>query len=291
MIKGMTLPKGGSRLPLILGLVLGLVAAVLVVIYLSSAKEDSGGIQIGGGGGVPTVVATSDIAANVVLSPEMLTVTNIPQDDQLAGAFSSTEGLVGQVTNVSLLKGEQIVQSKVINTTTLQGFGENPPLALSLKNGERAVSVEVSGLIGAGGNIRPGDFVDVILTVKTSRGAGDDTGAQTVGTDQVSATIVQNVKVLAVGTERVTGDPGASTDPDKAKEEDATATSVTLAVSPTQGEVLGMADECGRNHDGRLALALRGPGDTNILSNRAEWPAGGPPPVCSAVIGITTLGG
>ncbi len=44
MIKGMTLSKGGSRLPLILGLVLGLVAAVLVVVYLSSAKSDSGSI-------------------------------------------------------------------------------------------------------------------------------------------------------------------------------------------------------------------------------------------------------
>ena len=290
MIKGMTLSKGGNRLPLILGLVLGLVAAVLVVVYLSSAKDEAtstgGG---GGGGGVPTVVAASDIAAGTKLSPEMLTVAQIPQADQLAGAFSSTEGLVNQVTKVSLLKGEQIVQSKVINSTTIGEFGANPPLSLLLEPGQRGVSVQVSSLIGAGGNIRPGDWVDVILIVTTKPQLGDDPTSQGT-TDQFAATIVQNVEVLAVDTERVSADVAASTDPDKAKEGDELATTVTLAVAPVQGEVLGMADECGRNHGGRLALALRGPGDTNTLSNRTQWPADGPPPECSAVLGIASLG-
>jgi pilus assembly protein CpaB len=290
MIKGMTLPKGGNRLPLILGLVLGLIAAVLVVVYLSSAKDDSASTGGGGGGaGVPTVVAASDIAAGTRLSAEMLTVTNVPQADQLAGAFQSTEGLLNQVTKVSLLKGEQVVQSKVINSTTIGAFGDNPPLAIQIEPGQRGVSVQVSSLIGAGGNIRPGDFVDVILIVTTKPQVGDDPTSQG-STDQFAATIVQNVKVLAVDTERASADAAASTDPDKAKEEDELATTVTLAAVPVQGEVLTMADECGRNHGGRLALALRGPGDTNKLSNRTEWPADGPPPECAAVLGIASLG-
>ena len=76
MIKGMTLSKGGSRLPLILGLVLGLVAAVLVVVYLSSAKSDSGSEHQQRRRGVPTVVAANDIAAGTRLTAEMLTVKN-----------------------------------------------------------------------------------------------------------------------------------------------------------------------------------------------------------------------
>lgn len=285
MIKGMTLPKGGNRLPLILGLVLGLIAAVLVVVYLSSAKGD-GGPTGGGGAGLPTVVAASDISAGVRLSADMLTVAEIPQDDQLTGHFTTTDGLVGQVTKVSLLKGEQVVQTKVINSTTIGEFGDNPPLALSVEQGMRGVSAEVSPLIGAGGNVRPGDFVDVILTVKVSVVGPDNQQFS----DHVAGTILQNIKVLAIDQERANPDPSSATDPDKAKEEDELATTVTLALSPGHAEVLAMADQCGRAHDGRLALALRGPGDTNELSNRTEWPADSTIPSCIAVLGVSTLG-
>ena len=201
MIKGMTLPKGSNRLPLILGLVLGLVAFVLVLVVLTGA-EDKGGstIQTGGGEGVPVVVAASDIAAGTQISAEMLVVKNVPQGDLLSGAFTSTEGLVGQVTTVALIPGEQVIQTKVLTSTTISEFGANAPLALLLEPGQRGVSVEVSSLIGAGGNIRPGDFVDVILIVEVKPENADPNAAGT--TDQYSATIVQNVEVLAVDTER-----------------------------------------------------------------------------------------
>jgi Flp pilus assembly protein CpaB len=177
----------------------------------------------------------------------------------------------------------------VINSTTIGEFGvDGVPLALLLEPGQRGVSVQVSSLIGAGGNIRPGDYVDIILIVETKPENPDPQQQGT--TDQFAATIVQNVEVLAVDTDRASTDPAAGTDPEKAKDENEAATTVTLAVSTVQGEVLAMADECGRNHTGRLALALRGPGDTNKISNRSEWPADGPPPICSAVLGIASLG-
>src|SRR5205809_6106801 len=82
MIKGMALSKGGSRLPLILGLILGLVAAVLVVVYLTSAKDEGGSTS--SGEGVPVVVASQNVEAGVRLTPGMLAVKSIPQSDQLA---------------------------------------------------------------------------------------------------------------------------------------------------------------------------------------------------------------
>ena len=288
MIKGMALPKGSNRLPLILGLVLGLVAFVLVLVVLTGAEDKGSTIQRDGGEGVPVVVAASDIAAGTRISAEMLVVKNVPQGDLLTGAFTITEGVVGQVTRVALIPGEQVIQAKVINKETISGLGPNAPLALLLEPGQRGVSVSVSSLIGAGGNIRPGDFVDIILIVETKPANPDPQSQGT--TDQFAATIVQNVEVLAVDTERASVDPSAGTDPNQAKEENEAATTVTFAVSAIQGEVLAMADECGRNHTGRLALALRGPGDTNIISNRTEWPANGPPPICSAVLGIASLG-
>jgi pilus assembly protein CpaB len=283
MIKGMTLSKGGSRLPLILGLVLGLVAAVLVVVYLSSAKSDSGTVRIGGDEGVPTVVAANDIAAGTRLTAEMLTVTNTT--NPLAGAFGTTEGVTGQVTRVPLVAGEQVIQSKVGGTVF---EGDNPPLSNQIEPGKRAVSAEISSLIGAGGNIRPGDFVDVILIVEVKpEGASPENQGTS---NQISSTILQNVKVLAVGQEITNPNSEASSNPDDAKAADETATSVTLMVTPTQGEVLAMSDVCGDNHGGRLSLSLRAPGDSAKISTRTEWPDGGPPPDCAGVLGTTALG-
>ena len=65
---------------------------------------------------------------------------------------------------------------------------------------------------------------------------------------------------------------------------------MTFAVTPTQGEVLTMADECGRNHGGRLSLSLRPFGDNTVLSHRAQWPEGGPAPTCASILSIPSLG-
>ena len=286
MIKGMTLPKGGNRLPLILGLVLGLVAAVLVVVYLSSAKDDSASSGDGEGAGVPVVVAANDIAAGTALKAEMLTVKNMT--DPLAGYVGTPEGLTGQVTRVPLVAGEQVIQSKLTNSGITIAPGEDPPLSYTIDLGMRAVSAEISSLIGAGGNIRPGDFVDVILIVEVKpEGASPENQGTS---NQISSTILQNVKVLAVGQEITNPNSEASSNSDDAKSADETATSVTIMVTPTQGEVLAMSDVCGDNHGGRLSLSLRAPGDTAKLSNRTEWADGGPAPGCAEVLGISALG-
>jgi len=284
MIKGMALSKGGSRLPLILGLILGLVAAVLVVVYLTSAK-DEGGSTSSNGEGAPTVVAAQEIPAGTRLTAAMLRVESIPQGTQLAGAFSSVEGLSGQVTRVPLVAGEQIIQTKVTGTTNISAFGDKPPLALIIDPGQRAVSIELSSVIGAGGNIRPGDFVDVILIVQV-KPEGDTQGTS----DQLAATIIQNAKVLAVDQTTTNPNAEASSDASKSTQANQAATSMTLGVSPIQGETLAMAETCAHNHGGRLSASLRGVGDGQALSNRTQWPADGPPPTCAKVLGVSALG-
>lgn len=284
MIKGMTLPKGGSKLPLILGLILGLTAAVLAVLYLTSAKNETGGSSsTSSGGGVPVVVAAADVQAGTRLTPEMLKIANIPEGDRLVGAFSTPEGVSGEVARVPLLANEQVVQSKIGGAVFTDG---NPPLSSIVPAGMRAVSVEVSSLIGAGGNIRPGDTVDVILIVEVKPEGGDPEATGT--SDQISATILQNVRVLAIDQE-VTNPNAESSSSDKQDSKES-ATSLTLAVTPTQGEVLAMADVCGDNHGGRLTLSLRAFGDETKLSNRTEWANDGPPPSCAEVLGISALG-
>jgi len=287
MIKGMTLSKGGSRLPLILGLILGLVAAVLVVVYLTSAKDEGGSVSTSGGEGTPVVVALQNIAAGTKITPEMVTIKSVPTSDQITNPFTTTEGLIGKVTRVGIVANEQISDTKVISTDLISGFGGNPPLSLLVEPGTRAVSTEMSPLIGAGGNIRPGDYVDVILIVelKVTGPNGESNN------DTVAGTVLQNVKVLAIDQERTDPNPATATNPDNSKQENQAATTVTFSLNPSQAEVIAVADQCVKAHGGRLAMSLRGPGDPNKLSNRAEWPANGSIPSCVALLGVATLGG
>ncbi len=285
MIKGMTLNNRGNRLFMVLGLLLGAAAAALALIYLSTAKDGSSGSG-GAAGDVPVVVATVDVPSGTRLTAEMIALKKVTDADVLTGAFSTTEGVVNQVTTVDLVTGEQIIAAKVTGSdAALAEFGPNPPLSLLLEPGTRGLSVKVSSLIGAGGNIRPGDFVDVILVVevKSASNSGDPAAQGT--TDQLALTILQNVKVLAIDTERTPADPSGATDPSKSKGENNEATTVTLGVKPLQGEVLAMADVCAENHGGRLALALRPLGEKTKIDSRAEATAA-TASVCSEILGI-----
>jgi pilus assembly protein CpaB len=286
-IKGMTLAKGGNRLPLILGVVLGLVAAVLVVVVLTGSK-DSGSIPISSGEGVPVVVATSDIPAGTKLNGDLIEVRQIPASDKLASAFGTTEGVVDQVTKIPLAAGEQVIPNKLATGNFGSFVGDNPPLALVVEPGQRAVSVGISSVIGAGGNIRPGDFVDVVLIVELKP---EDVSPESQGTsDQIGATILQNVKVLAIDQSITNPNAETTSDPSQGKSADEAATTLTLQVTPTQGEVLSMAEVCGNNHGGRITVSLRAAGDTSPLTHRPTWSEGGPPPRCSEILGIAALG-
>jgi Flp pilus assembly protein CpaB len=146
--------------------------------------------------------------------------------------------------------------------------------------------VTTSALIGAGGLVRPGDYVDVILTVK-------------FGSDQIGRIILQNLEVLALDQElekvaptKVEEGKEAQTAAGEGKT-NSEAVTVTLAVMPVEGEVLTMAEECAGNFGGRLTLALRPFGEHTTVEVRSTWPETGTSPVCSQLFGagLTDLGG
>src|SRR3989304_437660 len=176
MIKNQALGGKTNRALVLLGLFLGLVSAALVVVYLNKADGGGGG-NVSGGAGTPVVVASHDVAAGTRVTEDMLTLKSIASDAVLADAFLETKDVVGQVTRVPLVTGEQVIPSKVTATGPAIADVENPPLAYVVPEGKRAVSVEVSSVIGASGLIRPGDSVDVILTIQVQGGDASGGGA------------------------------------------------------------------------------------------------------------------
>ena len=289
MIKNQAVGGRTNKTLILLGLFLGLVSAALVVVYLN--RTDNGGGSVSGGAGTPVVVASQDIPAGTRVTEEMLTKKSFAADAVLAGAFlfERRKDVVGQVTRVPLVSGEQVIQSKVTPTGAAIANVENPALAYVVPEGMRAVSVEVTSAIGASGLIRPGDYVDVILTIQTT-GQASTNGAS--GTrDQIARTVLQNALVLSIDqsvAHPVAGDQGSTT-PSQDGQTNADAKTVTLAVSPVHGEVLTVAESCGKNFSGRLALALRPFGESALVGSRAQWADGGATPTCAALLGLKSL--
>jgi pilus assembly protein CpaB len=295
MIKSQALGGKSNKTLIFLGLFLGVVSAVLVVVYLSQAG--GGGGDVSGGAVTPVVVVKDSVPVGTRITEDMVTLKSLSTDAVLTGAYRDTGDVVGQVARVPMVAGEQVVPSKVTATGAAIADVENPPLAYVVEDGMRAVAVQVDSQIAASGLIRPGDYVDVILTVKVEGGGGaaNAEGGTTSGSarDQIARTILQDVQVLSIDQdvartvvdnsqdgEPVVGD-GSSTNPD--------ATTVTLAVSPAHGEVLTVAETCGQNFGGRLALALRAFGDESQVKTRSVWPNDGSAPTCASLLGLTSL--
>jgi pilus assembly protein CpaB len=260
----------------LLALFLGLVSAVLVYVYLSQA----GGKETAASGETKEVLAaTEDIPVATRITDSMVELKAISVDAVHPDSFSSTEGVVGNMARYPITAGEQILSDRVAASSTTLPEGEELPLPYIVPEGKRAVSVSTSALAGAGGLMRPGDYVDVILTIKLG------------GDDQLGRIVLQNLEVLALdqqlekvapkfeeGQEERTSSGEGETKPE--------AVTVTLAVTPMEGEALTVAEECAGNFGGRLALALRPFGEHDIVEARSTWSETGSPPLCSQLFGM-----
>ena len=119
-------------------------------------------------------------------------------------------------------------------------------LAGDIKSGMRALSINVSGAAAVSGMVRPNDRIDVIGTF--SFPSRQHPGEM----ELVTLTVIQDVTVLATGTETaktLAGAPGRA----------GSYNMVTIEVTPREAEMLVFAEQI----KGRLALALRNPDDVH----------------------------
>jgi pilus assembly protein CpaB len=227
MIGNQVLTKGNRGI-FLLALFFGLVGAILIYVYLSSVDGGGGGGQITGAA-QPVVVTAQDIPAGTSITADMVEVQPIPEGLVLSGAFTETTDIVGKVSLYPMASGEQVLRSDFAT-----GLLENPALAESVPDSLRGVSVEVGEITAAGGLIRPGDRVDVVVAFQ----------------DASALTVLKNVEVLAIAQNV---EPSVATSEEEgvvtqrqvvtegeAKED---AISSTLAVSPQQAQVLLAAEE------------------------------------------------
>jgi pilus assembly protein CpaB len=142
------------------------------------------------------------------------------------GAFKDVESLDERVLVFPVKKGEPVLESSLAPVDVRIGG-----VAAILKPGKRALAVQGDKVIGLSGFVLPGNRVDVFVTLPDPR---KDT--------EVTKLVLQDIPVLATGSELQENDKGDPMPVDV----------YTLEVTPQEGEKLALAAM-----EGKIQLGLR----------------------------------
>ena len=131
-------------------------------------------------------------------------------------------------------------------------------LSANVSKGMRAVGISVKSYTLADRLIRPGDYVDVLLTYRVRVNARTNPEAQSVVNRYATETVIKNIRVLAIDKEDTKAVDAAEEEGGKKKKSKTKKTAtLTVEVTPTQAEQLLLATEMGD-----IGLALRSIGDS-----------------------------
>lgn len=181
------------------------------------------------------ILAGKNILAGQVIQADMLKEDQWPSIP--GNGFANKEDLIGKVVRFDIAAEEPI-------TKGLLALG----IASYLNDGQRAITIPVDEVVGAGNLVTPGDIVDVFFTLNST----GDVGAQ-------SRLLLPQVRVLAYGDNTVDGPATPPAQDERQQRTRATPARVAmLAVSLEEVNKLLLA-----TRNGKLQLALRAPDDEN----------------------------
>lgn len=207
-------------------LLFGLLAAVSVSRYLSSAQAYTKNLS-------HVAVAKVAIPLGTKIIAEHVMMVQFPKESTPDGTFDAPEKLVGRVAVTNIAAREPITEARLAPEGTAGG------LSAVIPEGYRAMTVKVDDVVGISGFIMPGALVDVVVVI--------DPAENTSRQDPISKIVLQNIKVLA---------NGQNIDKPEDEREANSVKAVTLQVTPEQAEKLALASS-----EGKLQLVMRNPTD------------------------------
>jgi pilus assembly protein CpaB len=186
------------------------------------------------------VVARQEVRPLQLLHGDWFAVKQVRVDGVPRDAVATPADLNGKVALVNMTPGQIVTERQVAAKSSDLG------LAYSVKPPLRAVTVALDPIIGVAGFPKPGNHVDVLATFATDYG-------------MVTRTVLQDVEILALGSEVQPKEVDPNTGKTSAAREQPTA---TLAVLPGEAEKLILAE-----NRGKLQLALRAAEDSTYRSH------------------------
>jgi pilus assembly protein CpaB len=165
------------------------------------------------------VAAAAALNAGEVLEAGKLKLVQWPVSVPLAGAFLKPQDLVGRSLLYPLAAGAPILDRDL----AIPGTG----LTTKIPEGMRALALRSDEVVGVAGFLFPGSHVDVLVTYRS-----------TTAPEPATATVLQNVEVLAAGSQvqpNLDGKP-------------ASVNVVTVLVTPNDAERVVLASTQGTIH-------------------------------------------
>lgn len=235
----------------------GFLVAILVAILLQSALSGSKKEKSLDTNRVEILVAAKDLKIGSELIEGDLKWQEWPKDTVFEGAIireenkKSVEAAKGKLLR-SLAKGQPMHSSLIIEDN------KGDFLSANVQKGMRAVGISVRSHVLADRLIRPGDYVDVMVTYQVKINGKKVPQAQSLVNRYATETVIENVRVLAIDNKDTKMIDEEEEEGKKSKTKASKTASLTLEVKPEDAEKLVLA-----NRMGDIGLALRSLGDTN----------------------------
>jgi len=220
-------------LPIVMAICIALGGAVLTYRWVNNQIAPSPR-QVEKAKTVPIVVALSDLPWGTQVTSTHIKTANFFEESLPPGCFRDVAELEGRVLLFPVKGDEPILESRLAPTSVKTGG-----ISAVVKPGKRAIAVKGDKVIGLAGLIRPGNRVDVLVTLEDPRKKSE-----------VTKVVLQDVPVLATGAELTENGDGASSPVDV----------YTLEVTPEEGEKLSLAAA-----EGKLQFALRNATDLETV--------------------------
>lgn len=183
---------------------------------------------------IPVVVAQLDLALGTKLTEDMIKTTPFLQESLPTGYYSKPEDVIGRVLIAVLKTNEPVTESRLApKDITIGG------VSAILPDGKRAIAVAGDKVSGISGFIKPGNMVDVLVTI-------NDPNAN----KEITKLVLEKIPVLATGTQIQ----------ENAKGEPSPVDVYTLEVTPEDAEKIALVSA-----EGRLQFALRNITDTDTI--------------------------
>jgi pilus assembly protein CpaB len=248
----------------LLAILIAALSAAMIYRYLREqqlALEQARNAALGST--VDVTVASETLTIGSRIEPYHVRIVRWPLDAEPEGAIHDVKKVVGRIARTTLQKNRPVVEADLIS----EGAGLLP---LLITEGMRGMSVKVDKVTGVSGFVTPSSRVDVLVSGNVE-GAGDQER------ELQSKLVLQNIKVLAIGTTIEQQDNEATEVP-----------TVTLLLTPEDAEKLILAARQEPVH-----LALRNYRDEESVTTQgvttrelfgrdgrsgARRPRAGPPP-------------
>lgn len=172
-----------------LSVIAGLFASFLLYSYSQEKKAEYDKTF----GATKTIyVAKEDIAEMQTVYDTMIDTQNVPNSYVDPKAITNKDEIVGKVAAVPISKNQQIAKNFLLTP------GPETGISTQVALNKRAVSIPIDEVRGVAKLIRPGDRVDIVVSLDTGKG---------VNQKREATILMQDVEVLATGVSIVNNLP------------------------------------------------------------------------------------